>query len=75
MAQLYALQKGYFDKESPDTVQQAVTQAVTAIRQSYPDALERIRRTKCLGPMAEAVLKDTLDDVCSLQPQSVVSSL
>lgn len=75
MAQLYALQKGYFEKENPDTVQQAVTKAVTTIRQGYPDALERIRRTQCLGPMAEAVLKAALVDVCSLQPQSVISSL
>ena len=75
MAQLYALQKGYFEKESPDTVQQAVTEAVITIRQAYPDALERIRRTQCLGPMAEAVLKAALADVCNLQPHSVISSL
>lgn len=75
VVQLYALQKGYLDNESPDTVQEAVTKVVRAIRQGYPDALERIRRTQCLGPMAEAVLKAALIDVCNLQPQSAVSSL
>ena len=75
VAQLYALQKAYFDKESPDTVQQAISRVVTTIREDYPDALERIRRTQCLGPMAEAVLKAALVDVCSPQPQSVASSV
>lgn len=71
VAQLYALQKGFFDRASPETVQQAVTEAVMQIKQKYPDALERIRRTQCLGPMAEAVLKAALVDVCGLQTQSV----
>lgn len=75
VAQLYALQKGYLDNESPDTVQQAIMKIVSTLRHRYPDALERIRRTQCLGPMAEAVLKAALVDICSLQPQSAVSSV
>ncbi|KAA6423081.1 MAG: F0F1 ATP synthase subunit alpha [Trebouxia sp. A1-2] len=63
VAQLYALQKGFFDRGSPETIQEAIAEAVMHIRQDHPDALERIRRTQCLGPMAEAVLKAALVDV------------
>lgn len=75
MAQLYALQKGFFDRASPETIQQAIAEAVMHIRQDHSDALERIRRTQCLGPMAEAVLKAALVDVCGSQIQRIVSSL
>lgn len=75
VAQLYALQKGFFDKASPETIQQAIAEAVMHIRQDHSDALERIRRTQCLGPMAEAVLKAALMDVCWSQSQTIVSSL
>jgi len=75
VAQLYALQKGFFDRASPETIQQAIAEAVMHIRQDHSDALERIRRTQCLGPMAEAVLKAALVDVCGSQTQRIVSSL
>ena len=75
VAQLYALQKGFFDRASPETIQEAINQAVMHIRQDHPDALERIRRTQCLGPMAEAVLKAALVDVCGSQAQPIISSL
>jgi len=71
---LYALQKGFFDTASPQTIQQAIAEAVLQIRQNHPDALERVRRTQCLGPMAEAVLKAALVDVCGAQTQPVTSS-
>ncbi|DBA79149.1 TPA: hypothetical protein ACH3X1_008983 [Trebouxia sp. C0004] len=75
VAQLYALQKGFFDRASPETIQEAIAKAIMHIRQEHSDALERIRRTQCLGPMAEAVLKAALVDVCGSQTQPIVASL
>lgn len=73
MAQVYALQGGFLDNSSPDTVQQAVADIVQQLRQEHPDALERIRRSQCLGPMAETVLKAALTDVCA-QASKIIAS-
>ena len=71
VAQIYALQQGFLDRSSPETLQQDMANVLTKLWQQHPDALERIKRTRCFGPMAETALKAALSDVCAVQNQVV----
>lgn len=71
VVQLYGLQKGFFDNCNSSNVQASVEAVVQSLKQTHPDALERIKRTHSLGPMAEAVLKAALEETCKLHNNSV----
>lgn len=71
VVQLYGLQKGFFDNCTSENVQASVEAVVESLKQTHPDALERIKRTHSLGPMAEAVLKAALEEICKLHNSSV----
>lgn len=69
--QLYGLQKGFFDQCTPANVQASLETIVESLKQTNPDALERIKRTHSLGPMAEAVLKAALEETCKRRSEAV----
>ena len=60
---------------TPQNVQAAVQDIVQSLEDTHPDALERIRRTQSLGPMAEAVLKAALEEACRLYNSTVSAAL